>query len=57
MRLSPRLAPTLLLALASLLSACAGATVRPWTYVEDREMQGRPGLFSGPDGQFVLYRR
>lgn len=57
MRQPSRLAPTLLLALASLLSACAGPAVRPWTYVDQREMEGRPGLFSGPNGDFVLYRQ
>ena len=46
-----------LLLLASLLASCTGGGVRPFTYTDNKEMAGRPGLFSGPSGQFEVYRR
>lgn len=35
-----------------------GCTVRetPYTYVDQKEMAGRPGLFTGRPGAIVLYR-
>ncbi len=49
---------TLLLATVTLLalSACAGGEPREPTKVVDEIRQG-PGVFSGEDGEFVLYRR
>lgn len=43
----------LLLALL-LLAACE---TRPSTYTPVDEIPKRPGLFSGPDGEFVIFRR
>lgn len=52
--------PALLLAaLAAAFSLSACSTLpdaRPWSYVDHREMEARPGLFTGPSGQFVVYR-
>lgn len=46
------------LALAILLLAMAGCGRRdaPFTYQDQKEMAGRPGLFTGPAGAIVLHR-
>lgn len=51
-----------LLALAALvppvgLAGCAGLDYRPYTYTAVGDMRPRPGLFSGPDGEFVVYSK
>lgn len=46
----------LVAALLMLLSACAGGEPREPTKVVDEIPEG-PGVFSGEDGEFVLYRR
>lgn len=38
-----------------LLAACSG--VEPFAYTEVHEIPPGPGLFSGEDGEFVIYRR
>lgn len=44
-----------LLLLSGMLGACSG--VEPFAYTEVHEIQPGPGLFSGEDGEFVIYRR
>ncbi len=41
--------------LSGVLAACSG--VQPFAYTEVHELPPGPGLFSGEDGEFVLYRR
>lgn len=43
------------LAFALLLTACGSA--KPFNYVEIGETPAGPGLFSGEDGQFTVYRK
>ncbi len=42
--------------LGAILFATACAEVKPFEYTEIHEIQPGPGLFSGEDGEFVLYR-
>ena len=49
-RRGPRLAA---LALALLLAACAGA--KPFEYHPIHEIPEGPGLFTGEDGEWVIY--
>ena len=48
--------PAALLAAAMLLLAACGQ-VTPVAYTETDEIPPGPGLFSGEDGEFTLYRR
>ena len=41
--------------LCGLLAACSG--MQPFAYTEVHEMPPGPGLISGEDGEFELYRR
>ena len=41
---------------ASVLGACATAP-EPWEYEDQREVKSGPGLFSGEDGVFTIYRK
>ncbi len=45
----------LLAVLAAGLAACSG--VQPYSYTPIDEIPPGPGLFSGEDGEFVLYSR
>ncbi len=40
----------------AILLATACAEVKPFEYTEIHEIQPGPGLLSGEDGEFVLYR-
>ncbi|MDP6343650.1 MAG: hypothetical protein QF578_24155 [Alphaproteobacteria bacterium] len=42
-------------ALASVLAACG--TAKPFNYTQGDQIQPGPGLFSGKDGKFSLYRK
>jgi hypothetical protein len=57
--LSPRRRrPATALALALLLAGLAGCGLRPAPIPEsDSELGTRPGLLSGPSGEFVVYRQ
>lgn len=44
------------LAAAALLALGACAEVQPLDYTEAHEIPPGPGIFSGEDGAFVLYR-
>jgi hypothetical protein len=46
----------LVASLGVLLLATACADVKPFEYTEIHEIQPGPGLLSGEDGEFVLYR-
>jgi hypothetical protein len=46
----------LVASLGVLLLATACAEVKPFEYTEIHEIQPGPGLLSGEDGEFVLYR-
>lgn len=52
-RTAKRLIPVI--ALAAMLAGCSG--VEPYSYTPIDEIPPGPGLFSGEDGEFVLYRR
>lgn len=41
-------------ALTLALTACA--KIEPYEYVDEREKKG-PGLFTGEEGEFVIFRR
>jgi len=45
-----------LLALATLLLAGCAVQERPFTYTDQKEMAGRPGLFTGKPGAIILFR-
>ena len=45
-----------ILALLLLVLSGCGLKQSDYTYVDNREMEGRPGLFTGPTGAFVLLR-
>lgn len=40
--------------LSCLLTACGGETFH---YVDDAELKPGPGVFSGKDGEFTLYKK
>ena len=42
-------------AAALMLTVAACADIKPMEYTEIHEIQPGPGLFSGQDGEFVLY--
>ena len=44
------------LLLAALLLAGCSAQYRPYTYVDQKEMADRPGLFTGRTGAVMLLR-
>lgn len=54
-RIRYRLATLPALTLLLLLGACAGG--RDFTYTPPDEIKSGPGILSGKDGEFVLYRR
>ena len=51
----PKPLPILVLALALCLPACTGVTPVPYTPTD--EIKAGPGLLSGEDGEFTLFRR
>lgn len=53
----PRLLAVAALLLPVALAGCSGLDYRPYTYTGIGDMRPRPGLFSGPDGEFVVYRK
>ena len=42
---------------ALLLAGCTGSGVQPFTYNDQKEMAGRPGLFTGPSGAIGAYQQ
>lgn len=46
---------SILLAVAVLLGGCT--TAQPFQYSDPTEMRPGPGVFSGEDSEFVIYRR
>lgn len=52
-----RLLAAAALGLPVALAGCAGLEYRPFTYTAVGDMRPRPGLFSGPDGEFVVYSK
>jgi hypothetical protein len=50
--------PHIVLALLPLplLAGCSGLHYEPFTYTAVGDMRPGPGLFSGADGEFVVYR-
>ncbi len=46
---------TTVLILAAALAACSGA--KPFDYADNNELGKRPGLFTGKDGEFIIFRK
>lgn len=47
----------LTLAFTLALAGCGNARVRPFTYQDNKEMTGKPGLFTGPSSEVAIIRQ
>ena len=52
-----RLRTALMLLALALLANCSELHYRPFTYTTVGDMRPGPGLFTGADGEFVVYRK
>jgi hypothetical protein len=45
-----------MVSMALVLTACTAAHVEPYTYQDNKEMTGKPGLFTGNHSEIAILR-